>query len=121
MPRVYRSDVCGKRVGVIHYFKWLLIILRIAKRKLGGGIFGGSKNDFRAERVIPYNPHIIPNWLTHIALGCEGGSGVINGEGMKRETELDKNLATYWECGDYACVFKDTIAPLLPLQKTFHP
>jgi hypothetical protein len=118
MPGVYRSDVCGKRVGVIHIFGWVRAQLRTRKRKLGGGIFGSSKNDFRAERVIPYNPHIISNWLTHIALGCEGGSGVINREGMKRETELNKNLVTYWECGDYACVFKDTIAPLLPLQKT---
>lgn len=121
MPRVYRSDVCGKRVGVIHIFGWVRDQLRIAKRGLGGGILGSSKNDFRLERVIPYNPHIIPNWLTHIALGCGGGSGVTNVEGMKRETELDKNLVTYWECGDYACVFEDTIAPLLPLQKTLHP
>ena len=121
MPGVYRSDVCGKRVGVIHYFKWFLIILRIAKARLGGGIFGSSKNDFRAERVIPYNPHRIANWLTYIALGCGGGSRETEGEGMKRETELEKNLITYWECGDYACVFEDTIAPLPPLQKTLHP
>jgi hypothetical protein len=117
MPGVYISDVCGKRVGVIHIFGWVRAQLRTRNRILGGGIFGSSKNDFRHERVIPYNPHIIPNWLTHIALGCEGGSGVTNGEGMKRETKPNKNLVTYWECGDYACVFKDTIAPLPPFKK----
>ena len=121
MPGVYRSDVCGKRVGVIHIFGWVRAQLRTRNRVLGGGIFGSSKNDFRAERVIPYNPHRIANWLTHIRLdykctGCES-----NRDEMKRKTELEKNLITYWECGDYACVFEDTIAPLPPFQKTLHP
>lgn len=121
MPGVYRSDVCGKRVGVIHIFGWVRAQLRTRNRVLGGGIFGSSKNDFRHERVIPYNPHRIANWLTYIALGYGGGSMDINGERMKRETKLEKNLITYWECGGYACVFRDTIAPLPPLQKTLHP
>lgn len=121
MPEVYRSDVCGKRVGVTLYFGWVCAQLRTRNRALGGGIFGHSEIDFRVERVIPYNPHRIANWLTYIALGYEGGSRVINGEEMKGETELEKNLITYWECGDYACVFEDTIAPLPPLQKTLHP
>jgi len=69
------------------------------------------------ERVILYNPHIIANSLTYIALCYGGGSRETEGEGMKRETELEKNLATYWECGGYACVFEDTIAPLHPFKK----
>lgn len=95
--------------------------LRIAKTRLGGGQIRVSEIHFRVERVIPYNPHRIANWLTYIALGYGGGHMEANGEGMKRETELEKNLITYWECGDYACVFEDTIAPLPSLQKTLHP
>ena len=121
MPRVYRSDVCGKKVGVIHIFGWVRAQLRTRNRALGGGIFGHSKNDFRYERVIPYNPHRIPNWLTHIRLGYKCTGRESNKDEMKGETELGKKLVNYWECGDYACVFKDTIAPLPPLQKTLHP
>jgi hypothetical protein len=105
----------------MHIFGWVRARLRIAKRVSGGGVNGISKNDFMPERVIPYNPHRIANWLTYIALGYGGGSRETEGEGMKRGKELEKNLITYWECGDYACVFEDTIAPLPPLQKTLHP
>jgi len=121
MPGVYRSDVCGERVGVIHIFGWVRAQLRTRNRALGGGIFGSSKNDFRAERVIPYNPHKIANWLTHIPLCYAKPSTESKEREMKRETELEKNLITYWQCGDYACVRRDTIAPLPPLQKTLHP
>lgn len=121
MPRVYRSDVCGKRVGVIHIFGWVRDQLRIAKRGLGGGILGSSKNDFRLERVIPYNPHTIANQLTYIQLDINNWVRETKRHKMKREIELEKKLITYWECGGYACVFKDTIAPLLPSQKNIHP
>jgi ribosomal protein S14 len=116
----YRSDVCGKREGVMHIFGWVRTCLRIAKRELGGGIFGHSKNDFRLERVIPYNPHTIANPLAYIQLDINNWVRETKWYEMKRETELEKKLITYWECGGYACVFKDTIAPLLPSQKNIH-